>query len=176
MVDSKGILNKARADIEARKAEYVDKWKLCNITNAEGRSGGIAEALAGADVCIALSKPGPDTILKEWVAKMAPGSIVFACANPIPEMWPWDAKEAGVTVFATGRSDFPEPGQQQPGLSGHFPRDARRARQDDHGRDVHRGGGRAGQDGRGKGPESETTSCRRWTRWTCSRARRRRWR
>ncbi len=47
VVDSKGILNKARADIEARKADYVDKWKLCNITNAEGRSGEIAEALVG---------------------------------------------------------------------------------------------------------------------------------
>ncbi|RPH58479.1 MAG: NADP-dependent malic enzyme, partial [Chloroflexi bacterium] len=107
VVDSKGILNKQRADIEARKAEYVDKWKLCNITNAEGRSGGIADALVGADVCIALSQPGPDTIKKEWVAKMAKDSIVFVCANPIPEMWPWDAKEAGVRIVATGRSDFP---------------------------------------------------------------------
>jgi malate dehydrogenase (oxaloacetate-decarboxylating) len=120
MVDSKGILNKARADIEARKADYVDKWKLCHITNEEGRSGGIAEALAGADVCIALSKPGPDTILKEWVAKMAPGSIVFACANPIPELWPWDAQEAGVTVFATGRSDFSNQVNNSLGFPGIF--------------------------------------------------------
>lgn len=120
VVDSKGILNKERADIEARKAEYVDKWKLCNITNAEGRSGGIAEALVGADVCIALSQPGPDTIHKEWVAQMAPGSIVFACANPIPEMWPWDAKEAGVTVFATGRSDFPNQVNNSLGFPGIF--------------------------------------------------------
>jgi malate dehydrogenase (oxaloacetate-decarboxylating) len=120
MVDSKGILNTARGDIEARKAEYVDKWKLCNITNAEGRSGGIAEALVGADVCIALSQPGPDTIHKEWVAQMAPSSIVFACANPIPEMWPWDAKEAGVTVFATGRSDFPNQVNNSLGFPGIF--------------------------------------------------------
>src|SRR5512136_692941 len=120
MVDSKGILNKGRADIEARKADFVDKWKLCNITNAEGRSGGIAEALVGADVCIALSKPGPDTIQKEWVAKMAPDSIVFACANPIPEMWPWDAKEAGVAVFATGRSDFPNQVNNSLGFPGIF--------------------------------------------------------
>jgi len=120
VVDSKGILNKGRADIEARKADYVDKWKLCNITNAEGRTGGIAEALVGADVCIALSKPGPDTILKEWVAKMAPGSIVFACANPIPELWPWDAKEAGVTVFATGRSDFANQVNNSLGFPGIF--------------------------------------------------------
>jgi malate dehydrogenase (oxaloacetate-decarboxylating) len=120
MVDSKGILHKGRDDIELRKAEFVDKWKLCNITNEEGRTGGIADALIGADVCIALSKPGPDTIQKEWVAKMAPGSIVFACANPIPEMWPWDAKEAGVTVFATGRSDFPNQVNNSLGFPGIF--------------------------------------------------------
>jgi len=120
MVDSKGILHKGRDDIEARKAEFVDKWKLCNITNAQGRAGGIADALVGADVCIALSKPGPDTIQKEWVAQMAPGSIVFACANPIPEMWPWDAKEAGVTVFATGRSDFANQVNNSLGFPGIF--------------------------------------------------------
>jgi malate dehydrogenase (oxaloacetate-decarboxylating) len=120
VVDSKGILNKGRADIEARKAEYVDKWKLCNITNAQGRSGGIPEALDGADVCIALSKPGPDTLQKEWVAKMAPGSVVFACANPIPEMWPWDAKEAGVVVFVTGRSDFANQVNNSLGFPGIF--------------------------------------------------------
>jgi len=85
----------------------MDKWKLCNITNAEGRSGGIAEALVGADMCVALSKNGPDVIKKEWVSKMAKDAIVFACANPIPEMWPWDAKEAGAAIVATGRSDFP---------------------------------------------------------------------
>jgi len=120
VVDSKGILHKGRADLEARKAEYVDKWKLCNATNVEGRTGGIAEALVGADVCIALSKQGPDTIRKEWVAKMAPGSIVFACANPIPEIWPWDAKEAGVAVFATGRSDFANQVNNSLGFPGIF--------------------------------------------------------
>jgi malate dehydrogenase (oxaloacetate-decarboxylating) len=120
VVDSRGILNKARADIEARKAEYVDKWKLCNITNAEGRSGRIAEALEDADVCIALSQPGPDTIQKEWVAKMAKNAIVFACANPIPEMWPWDAKEAGAAVVATGRSDFPNQVNNSLGFPGIF--------------------------------------------------------
>lgn len=120
VVDSKGILHPGRADIEARKAEFVDKWKLCTATNAEGRMGGIAEALVGADVCIALSKPGPDTILKEWAAKMAPNSIMFACANPIPEMWPWDAKEAGVAVFATGRSDFANQVNNSLGFPGIF--------------------------------------------------------
>lgn len=107
VVDSKGILNPGRADLEMRKAEYVDKWRLCTTTNKEGRSGGIAEALRKTDVCIALSTPGPDVIRKEWVATMAEDSIVFVCANPIPEIWPWDAKEAGARVVATGRSDFP---------------------------------------------------------------------
>jgi malate dehydrogenase (oxaloacetate-decarboxylating) len=120
VVDSKGILNKARADIEARKAEYVDKWKLCNITNAEGRSGGIAEALVGMDVCIALSQPGPDVIQKEWITRMAKDSIVFACANPIPEMWPWDAKEAGAAIVATGRSDFANQVNNSLGFPGIF--------------------------------------------------------
>jgi malate dehydrogenase (oxaloacetate-decarboxylating) len=120
MVDSKGILHRGRTDLEARKAEYVDKWKLCNITNAEGRTGGIAEALEGADVCIALSKPGPDTIHKEWVAKMAKDAVLFICANPIPEMWPWDAKEAGALVVATGRSDFPNQVNNSLGFPGIF--------------------------------------------------------
>ena len=100
MVDTKGILNKGRQDIELRKAEFVDKWKLCQITNAEQRSGGIPEAMKGADVVIALSTPGPDTLRKEWVESMAKDAIVFACANPVPEIWPWVAKEAGVQVGA----------------------------------------------------------------------------
>ncbi len=56
---------------------------------------------------IGLSKPGPDTIKKEWVESMADQAIVFACANPIPEIWPWDAQEAGAKIVSTGRSDFP---------------------------------------------------------------------
>ncbi len=120
MVDSKGILNKKRRDIELRKAEFVDKWRLCQITNAEGREGGIPEAMDGADVVIALSTPGPDTIRKEWVQKMARDAIVFLCANPIPEMWPWDAKEAGAAVVATGRSDFPNQVNNSLGFPGIF--------------------------------------------------------
>lgn len=120
MVDSRGILNQKRKDIELRKAEFIDKWKLCQITNAEGRSGGIPEALEGADVVIALSQPGPDVIRKEWVAKMAKDAVVFACANPIPEIWPWEAKEAGAAVVATGRSDFPNQVNNSLGFPGIF--------------------------------------------------------
>jgi malate dehydrogenase (oxaloacetate-decarboxylating) len=120
MVDSKGILHKGRTDIEKRKTEFVDKWRLCQITNAEGREGGIAEAMRGADVLIALSTPGPDVIRKEWVTTMAKDAIVFACANPIPEIWPWDAKEAGAAVVATGRSDFPNQVNNSLGFPGIF--------------------------------------------------------
>jgi len=120
VVDSKGILHKGRADIEAVKAEWVDKWKYCQITNEEQRQGSIPDALRDADVCIALSKQGPDTIDKEWIRAMAPDPIVFVCANPTPEMWPWDAKEAGAAVVATGRSDFPNQVNNSIGFPGIF--------------------------------------------------------
>jgi len=106
-VDSGGILHPDRADIEARKTEFVDKWRICQESNAERRRGGVAEAMRGADVCIAASKPGPGTIQPDWVASMADEAIVFACANPIPEIWPWEAKQAGARIVGTGRSDFP---------------------------------------------------------------------
>jgi malate dehydrogenase (oxaloacetate-decarboxylating) len=80
---------------------------MCQVTNREGRTGHIPEALEGADVCIALSKPGPGTIHPDWVKSMAKDAIIFACANPIPEIWPWEAREAGAAIVATGRSDFP---------------------------------------------------------------------
>jgi len=105
--DSQGILHPGREDIAQRKIEFIDKWRICQQSNAEGRQGGIPEALRGVDVCIAASKPGPGTILPEWVKEMAEDAIVFACANPIPEIWPWEAQEAGARVVGTGRSDFP---------------------------------------------------------------------
>lgn len=107
VVDSKGILHAEREDIAAQRDVYRDKWRLCQITNTEGKKGGPAEAFRGADAVIALSKPGPGTIKPEWIASMAPKAIVFACANPTPEIWPWEAKDAGAAVVATGRSDFP---------------------------------------------------------------------
>jgi len=120
MVDSKGILGKHRKDIQAKRATFVDKWRLCNSTNAEGREGGIAEAMKGADVVIALSRPDPDTIQPDWIKTMAKDPIVFACANPIPEIWPWDAMEAGAAVVATGRSDFANQVNNSLGFPGIF--------------------------------------------------------
>jgi malate dehydrogenase (oxaloacetate-decarboxylating) len=120
IVDSQGILHSDRQDIYQRRAEFVDKWRLCQITNGEGRRGDIPEALVGADVCVALSKPGPGTIKPEWVGAMAHDAIVFACANPVPEIWPWDAKVAGARIVATGRSDFPNQVNNSLGFPGIF--------------------------------------------------------
>jgi malate dehydrogenase (oxaloacetate-decarboxylating) len=104
--DSKGILHPGRRDLEQRRSEYPDKWRICKETNGARRVGGVAEALRGADACVAFSAPGPGVIDPTWVATMARDAIVFACANPVPELWPWDAKAAGARIVATGRSDF----------------------------------------------------------------------
>jgi malate dehydrogenase (oxaloacetate-decarboxylating) len=76
--------------------------------------------LKGADVVIALSKPGPGTLQPDWIRSMAEDAIVFACANPVPEIWPWEAKEAGAKVVATGRSDFPNQVNNSLGFPGIF--------------------------------------------------------
>ena len=120
MVDSKGILHKGREDLEAKKDENPYKWKYACETNAEGRTGGIPEALEGADVCVAASKPGPGTIKPEWIARMNKDAVVFACANPIPEIWPWEAEEAGARIIGTGRSDFPNQINNSLGFPGIF--------------------------------------------------------
>jgi len=104
MVDSKGILNIEREDV---KNDFKQKWEICQRTNGAGKKGGMKEAMKGADIVIAASKPGPGTIPKEYVKLMADDPIVFATANPVPEIWPWEAKEMGAKIIATGRSDFP---------------------------------------------------------------------
>ena len=73
----------------------------------DDRIADVATALRGADALISLSQPGPDVIKPEWVRTMARNAIVFACANPVPEIYPYAAKEAGALVVATGRGDFP---------------------------------------------------------------------
>ncbi len=117
MVDTKGTLHPGRV---ALRDAYKEKWHFCEITNKEGVVGGIPEAMQGADVCISLSKPGPDTIKKAWVETMAKDAILFVCANPIPEIWPWEAKEAGARIVATGRSDFPNQVNNSLGFPGIF--------------------------------------------------------
>lgn len=81
------------------------KAEMALVTNKEKKKGLLADAMKGADVFIGVSAPG--TVTKEMVASMAPQPIIFACANPTPEIFPEEAKEAGAAVIATGRSDFP---------------------------------------------------------------------
>jgi malate dehydrogenase (oxaloacetate-decarboxylating) len=118
MCDSKGILHMGRE--EELKQDWKEKWEMAQKTNGEGRTGDVPRAIEGADVLIALSKQGPDTIKKEWIARMAKDAVVFVCANPIPEIWPWEAKEAGARVVATGRSDFPNQVNNSLGFPGIF--------------------------------------------------------
>jgi len=105
MFDSRGGLHAGRADIAADKRFYR-KWEICQATNPD-RLNEVSAALRGADALISLSQPGPDVIKPEWVRTMAKNAIVFACANPVPEIYPHAAKEAGALVVATGRGDFP---------------------------------------------------------------------
>jgi malate dehydrogenase (oxaloacetate-decarboxylating) len=107
IVDSKATLHSGRRDLEDKQVENPYKWDLAKRTNPDKLEGGIAEALIGCDVVISLSTPDPDTIKPAWIKKMNKNGIGFFCANPLPEIWPWDAKEAGLRVVATGRSDFP---------------------------------------------------------------------
>jgi malate dehydrogenase (oxaloacetate-decarboxylating) len=107
IVDSKATLHRGRKDLEAKQVENPYKWDLAQRTNPDKVEGGIAEALVGSDVVISLSTPDPDTIKPTWLKKMNKDGIGFFCANPLPEIWPWDAKAAGLRVVATGRSDFP---------------------------------------------------------------------
>jgi malate dehydrogenase (oxaloacetate-decarboxylating) len=103
VVDENGILGKHRKDFN----EGSPPWHLSQITNPEGIQGGIPEAMKSTDVVIAYAKPGPGVIQPEWIETMADDPIVFACANPVPEIWPWEAQSAGAAIVATGRSDFP---------------------------------------------------------------------
>ncbi len=116
MVDTRGILHRERVDFEPDDP----RAELAHATNGQDRRGGIPEALVGTDVCIALSRPGPDTIQAAWLKAMASDAILFACANPIPEIWPWEAREAGVRIVATGRSDFPNQVNNSLGFPGIF--------------------------------------------------------
>jgi malate dehydrogenase (oxaloacetate-decarboxylating) len=118
MVDSQGILHRGRDDLRSPDNEF--KWNICKATNEENRTGGIADALKSADVCVALAKSGPGVIKPDWVETMAKDAIIFACANPVPEIWPWEAKEAGARIVATGRSDFPNQVNNSLGFPGIF--------------------------------------------------------
>jgi len=99
LIDSKGIISKERTDLNDSKK------KILEVTNPENVSGGLAEAMRGADVFIGVSAPG--IVNEEMVKSMNKDAIVFAMSNPTPEIMPDLAKAAGARVVATGRSDFP---------------------------------------------------------------------
>ena len=119
-VDSKGILHRDRSDRDILQNKFKEKWDLCLKTNAKQVKGDIPDAIRGADVLISCSTPGPGTIRRDWIKTMAKDAIVFACANPVPEIWPWEAKEAGARIVATGRSDFPNQVNNSLGFPGIF--------------------------------------------------------
>jgi malate dehydrogenase (oxaloacetate-decarboxylating) len=119
-VDSKGILARDREDRETLQKKYKEKWDLCLRTNAKNKKGNVPDAIKGADVLICVSTPGPGTIKPEWIKTMAKDAIVFPEANPVPEIWPWEAKEAGARIVATGRSDFPNQVNNSLGFPGIF--------------------------------------------------------
>ena len=81
------------------------KEEMAQVTNLERRAGSLADMLVGADVFIGVSAPG--AVTKEMVQTMNAGAVIFACANPTPEIFPDDAKAGGAAVVATGRSDYP---------------------------------------------------------------------
>jgi malate dehydrogenase (oxaloacetate-decarboxylating) len=106
-VDQHGILHAEREDVDELSLRNRWKFRLALDTNGGGRTGGLTEALEGADVLLAASTPDPNTVRPAMIRSMAPKPIVFALANPTPEIWPSVAHDAGAAVVATGRSDFP---------------------------------------------------------------------
>ncbi|MCI9057112.1 MAG: NAD-dependent malic enzyme [Oscillospiraceae bacterium] len=99
MCDRKGAIYAGREGLNWIKEE------MAQVTNLEKRAGSLADMLAGADVFIGVSAPG--TVTTEMVRTMNRDAVIFACANPTPEIFPEDAKAGGAAVVATGRSDFP---------------------------------------------------------------------
>ena len=99
MTDRKGAIYEGREGLNPIKKE------MAKITNRERVAGSLADVIKGADVFIGVSAPG--TLTKEMVESMAKDSIIFACANPVPEIMPDEAKAGGAAVVSTGRSDFP---------------------------------------------------------------------
>ena len=99
LCDRKGAIYEGREGLNPAKEE------MAKITNPDKKAGSLADVIVGADVFIGVSAPG--VLTADMVAIMAKDPVVFACANPVPEILPEEAKKAGVAVMATGRSDFP---------------------------------------------------------------------
>jgi malate dehydrogenase (oxaloacetate-decarboxylating) len=97
--DSKGAIHRGRTDLTA------EKRILAEVTNPSGKKGELAQAIVGADIFIGVSKG--NILTEAMVRSMRPQPIIFALANPVPEILPDEAKSAGAFIVATGRSDFP---------------------------------------------------------------------
>ncbi len=124
VVDSKGILHPNREDKKTLQENFKQKWHFALNSNCEGRTGGIEEAVKGVDVLLCASASrgqyDPPLVPLEALKTMADDAIAFFAANPVPEVWPWDAKECGIKVIATGRSDFPNQINNSLGFPGIF--------------------------------------------------------
>jgi len=120
LVDSRGIVHPHRTDAGEGFQVNPTKWRYAEFTNKGGRRGGLREALVDADILIAAACPGPAAFDPSWIAAMAPDAIAFLLANPVPEIWPWEAKQAGARVVGTGRSDFPNQINNSLGFPGIF--------------------------------------------------------
>lgn len=107
MLDTKGILHPEREDMDQLSLRNKWKYNVALETNGDRVTGGVKEALAGADVLVAASGQGPDMVKRDEIGEMNKRSIAFFLANPVPEMFPDDAIAAGAEIVATGRSDFP---------------------------------------------------------------------
>ncbi|MDD1679183.1 MAG: NADP-dependent malic enzyme [Methanomicrobiales archaeon] len=101
VVDTKGIIHRQREGLYTNKYKFI----LADETNHSGKTGTLADAVEGADVLIGVS--APNLFTREMIRSMNDDPIVFAMANPVPEMMPNVAKEAGAAIVGTGRSDFP---------------------------------------------------------------------
>ncbi|MFZ2299926.1 MAG: NADP-dependent malic enzyme [Candidatus Moraniibacteriota bacterium] len=112
LVDSRGIISETRKDLNPFKQ------KLATMTNKRRMNGSASDALVGADAFIGVSRS--NTVTRAMVASMAPRAIVFALANPIPEIMPDEARAGGAAVVATGRSDFPNQINNSLGFPGIF--------------------------------------------------------
>ena len=107
VLDSKGVLHPEREDIDQLLLRNKWKYEIAMRTNGDRITGGLADALRGADALVAAAGQGPNMIKKEEVKLMNERAITFFLANPIPEMLPPAARAAGAEVIATGRSDYP---------------------------------------------------------------------
>jgi malate dehydrogenase (oxaloacetate-decarboxylating) len=107
VLDSKGILSPEREDVDQLMLRNKWKYEIAIHTNGDRITGGLKEALQGADVLVAAAGQGPDMVKRDQVAKMNKRAIAFFLANPVPEMLPEAALKAGAEVVATGRSDYP---------------------------------------------------------------------